>query len=190
MESTQHRHLGCFLFVSGLHTKIELDAIMSLAYRYRITVEYQREREHPAHEIEHSEHRLKDCQAEGGYPTQCSLVWPAGAAKNRGYLLLVVKGGVVAADTLRRLRRTERARIFFCASNRGHISGGLGGKSPRGFGGTRRKLFPSLSSLHRSEVETYFVEHPFSFLAHFASFETCTLIVDPSTQFRVFRVLL
>jgi hypothetical protein len=40
------------------------------------------------------------------------------------------------------------------------------------------------------ELETNFVEHPFSFLIHFAIFETCTQIIDPTVQLWIFLVLL
>jgi hypothetical protein len=39
------------------------------------------------------------------------------------------------------------------------------------------------------EIETNFVEHPFSFLAHVAVSKEGTLSVDPIAQFRVFLVL-
>jgi hypothetical protein len=39
-----------------------------------------------------------------------------------------------------------------------------------------------------TELETICVKHPFSFLVHFAIFETCTLMEDPIGQFWVFLV--
>jgi hypothetical protein len=56
-----------------------------------------------------------------------------------------------------------------------------------GFGWCDKKTasLPSFP-LVRSEVERYFVEHPFSFRIHFAISEAYTLIVDPLAQFRLY----
>jgi hypothetical protein len=42
------------------------------------------------------------------------------------------------------------------------------------------------SSLTRSKVERYFVEHSFVFLVHYSISEESTLCVDPSAQLRIF----
>jgi hypothetical protein len=56
---------------------------------------------------------------------------------------------------------------------------------PRGFALAMRRPFPSFPP-RRSEVETNFVEPPFSFRVDYALFEECTLRGNPNAQFRVF----